>query len=266
MKKTIKRALKAVGVDRARIAQARMVSERTVLAGLGRRRKHPGGRILCYHSVGQPELGVNDVTPHLFKDQLETALALGHRFVPASRIAEGEGDDLDLAVTFDDAWRSVGNVAAPLLFDLGIPFSIFVVTGWADRQCGPAQDQLLGWDDLARLSEAGAEIGSHSVTHPDFATIPESQMREELFTSHASFERAMGYAPMSFAIPFGQSRNWPRAASLFAAEAGYRFVYAQAELTRPENTTPRTFVTCFDKQFIFRKLLDGVYDNWEEWF
>jgi len=43
-------------------------------------------------------------------------------------------------------------------------------------------------------------------------------------------------------------------------------VYAQAEETRPAGTVARTFVTSFDADRIFRSLLGGAFDRWEEWF
>ena len=50
-------------------------------------RKRYIGRILCYHSVGQEEWGINDVTPAQFRRHIELALNAGYRFVPASEIA-----------------------------------------------------------------------------------------------------------------------------------------------------------------------------------
>ena len=70
----------------------------------------------------------------------------------------------------------------------------------------------------------------------------------------------------SFAISFGQSKNWSSFAHDAARSAGYEFVYAQAENTRPHGTIPRTFVTWMDDDRIFGALLEGAFDNWEEWY
>jgi hypothetical protein len=51
-----------------------------------------------------------------------------------------------------------------------------------------------------------------------------------------------------------------------ALEAGYSTIFAQAEETRPTDTVARTFVTKFDHEFIFRAILKGKFDRWEEWF
>ncbi len=268
MKKTLKRIIKATGLRRPHIAAARMFCERHSLAaraGARSTRVRSTGRILCYHSIGQAATGVNDVTPARFRRQIELALRSGFRFVPATEIARTGGGPKDLAITFDDAWSSVSSQAAPILRDYGIPWSVFAVTKWSDHVEPWSRDLILPWQELGRLMADGAEIGSHSVTHPDFGPLSRAQIVDELSSSRETIKQRLGVAPATFAIPFGQSLNWPPAASELAREAGYEFVYAQAEETRPSGTIPRTFVTCFDNDRIFSALLSGAYDRWEEW-
>ena len=50
-----------------------------------------------------------------------------------------------------------------------------------------------------------------------------------------------------------------------AKDAGYDVIYAQAEETRPTGTIPRTFISKFDGDRIFKSLLQGKFDRWEEW-
>jgi hypothetical protein len=91
-------------------------------------------------------------------------------------------------------------------------------------------------------------------------------MRDELEGSRDMFEKRLGFRPDEFAVPFGQSGNWPAAAREAAKSAGYDIVYAQAEDTRPPGTVARTFVTKFDHDRTFTALLRGTYDHWEEWY
>jgi peptidoglycan/xylan/chitin deacetylase (PgdA/CDA1 family) len=172
---------------------------------------------------------------------------------------------MDLAITFDDAWSSVLSKAAPILRDYNIPWLLFVVSSWSDHQSAWAREAVLHWRDIDRLMAFGAEIGSHSVTHPDFGSIERTRMIDELCGSRDTIEQRLGFAPTTFAIPYGQSMNWPPVAAELARQAGYTNVYAQAEETRPSGTIPRTFVTCFDGDQIFNALLRGAYDRWEEW-
>jgi peptidoglycan/xylan/chitin deacetylase (PgdA/CDA1 family) len=268
MKKALKKIVRATGLQRHHVAAARMYGERHLLAtttGTQSVRPRTTGRILCYHSIGQAASGVNDVKPKRFCRQIELALRSGFRFVPAAQIGRTGGGPMDLAITFDDGWTSVLAEAAPILQDHGIPWLLFVVTNWSDHRSAWSKEFILPWRDIDRLMAKGAQIGSHSTTHPDFGSIGRSQMIEELCGSRETIKQRLGVVPVSFAIPLGQSMNWTPAAGDIARDAGYDLIYAQAEDTRPSGTIPRTFVTRFDGDRIFQALLGGAYDRWEEW-
>jgi len=249
----------------ADIAAARMCVERHYLATFGVGHRRQVGRILCYHSFGQPEWGLNDISVERFRQQLEASLAAGYTFVPASQIARTGGGADEIALTFDDGARSVLSVAAPILRSYGIPFSVFVISQWCDGTGGPGPGSTLAWHDVVRLADLGAEIGNHSASHPDFDRLSQDEMTDEIGSAKEAIERHTGIRTTSFAIPLGQSGNWTAKASDIVRQLGYDLVYAQAEDTRPPGTIARTFVTHFDSPRIFRALLRGRYDRWEEW-
>jgi peptidoglycan/xylan/chitin deacetylase (PgdA/CDA1 family) len=267
---SLKRAAKAVGIRRVYrhdFAPARMCCERHFLSLFGRSRKRYVGRILCYHSIDQDdEFGVNDVSASKFRMHIEQALNAGHRFVYASEIARTGGGPKDLAITFDDGAKSVATVAAPILKEYGLPWSFFPVSEWSDMKDPRRRDIVMTWNDMETLLKDGAELGSHSATHPNFAMLNPQQIVDELGRSRDTIHRRLGFAPKTFAIPLGQSGNWPQACAKAARDAGYEIIYAQAEETRPADTVARTFVTRYDGGRIFNALLAGKYDSWEEWF
>ncbi len=266
MKTALKRIVHATGLERRHIAAARMCCERHILASVGRQRKRWIGRILCYHSIGQgEETGINDVTPKQFRRHIEMALNAGYRFVPASEIAATGGSDKELAITFDDGWRSVLTEAAPILKEYDLPWTFFPVSEWSDERHGFGENIVMSWRDIEGLLAGGAEMGSHSATHPDFGQIGLAQIVDELGGSRDTFQKRLGFAPTTFAIPLGQSNNWRADSEKAARDAGYSVIYAQAEETRPPGTIARTFVTKFDGDRIFKALLKGKFDRWEEW-
>jgi peptidoglycan/xylan/chitin deacetylase (PgdA/CDA1 family) len=246
----------------------RLCAERWALAvrtpAQARRAPVKRGRILAYHSVGTPELRVNDVSPRDFERHLQIAVDDGWSFAtPAEVIAEP--DKPQLALTFDDGLLSVLTNAVPVLRHHGIPATAFVVTGWADGQVPESNRRLLlDWRGVNALREAGMSVASHSVTHPDFGRLDPGEARRELEVSRERMSNMLGVETDEFAIPFGQSRNWTQAAGRVAAEVGYTTVYAQSVNTRLEGTVARTFITRFDRPTLFRAALAGAYDNWEE--
>ncbi|WP_374575512.1 polysaccharide deacetylase family protein [Phenylobacterium sp.] len=264
--RVLKAAARVAGLRRQDVAAARMRIERHGLATVGRRRRRPGGRILAYHTVGQPEWGVNDVSPEMFRRHIELATSLGYRFVSPQELALTGGSPQDLAITFDDGMKSVFTHAAPILREYALPYAFFPVTEWTDQKVDWIADKVMTWDEVGELLEEGAEVGSHSATHPDFGKIGRAQMTDELQASRQMMQARLGFSPKTFAIPLGQSMNWTPVADAEARTAGYEVVYAQAEETRPPETIARTFVTRFDEDRIFKALLKGKFDSWEEWY
>jgi peptidoglycan/xylan/chitin deacetylase (PgdA/CDA1 family) len=245
-----------------------MQIERSVLAtrsAIGAPRPRPNGRILCYHSVGTPAWGVNDVHPQNLRRHIEAALALGYRFVATDEIRRTGGTPRDLAITFDDGLLSVAAYAAPILRDLQVPWTLFVVTAWADGKHGFGDGVLMGWSEIESLAAQGATIGSHSVTHRNLRFLEPGEVASELFESRRTILDRTGITATTFAIPFGQSRDWPTGASAVARSAGYEAIYAQSEHTRPPETMARTFISRFDDERVFRAALRGAFDYWEEW-
>jgi peptidoglycan/xylan/chitin deacetylase (PgdA/CDA1 family) len=261
----VKWALRRVGIDRRRVAGVRMCCERNVLAWIGAEERAQRARILCYHSVGTPEWGVNDVSPDQFRRHIEFALHIGYRFVAAEDIARTVGRPDELAITFDDGLASVATNAAPVLREYGIPWTMFVVSDWASGRHAFGDGVLLDWRGIERIAAAGASIGSHSVSHPNLHLLSATRAADELFESRRAIEAHTGIVPRTFAIPFGQSRNWSPTAQRLAREAGYDVVFAQSEARRPAGTVARTFITRFDNERIFPAALRGTFDRWEEW-
>jgi peptidoglycan/xylan/chitin deacetylase (PgdA/CDA1 family) len=221
--------------------------------------------VLAYHSVGSWQWGVNDVPPLRFRQQMLTALALGYRFAPSSSVADAvDGAPPLLAVTFDDGLRSVLDHAAPVLCDLGIPWTVFVVTSWVDGRHPTAAELMLTWTDLERVIAMGGRVGSHSVSHADFGRLSPAEAEDELGRSREAIRRRLGATVREFAIPFGLSRNWSPAAATAAAAVGYTHVYAQSEDRRPARTIARTFISRHDSQRVFRAALSGAFRRWEE--
>jgi peptidoglycan/xylan/chitin deacetylase (PgdA/CDA1 family) len=257
--------LRATGLRRSRLQSMQIWAERNWLAARHRDRARSTGRILCYHGVGTPQWGVNDLPPHRFRRHLELATQHGYRFVPAEQIARDGGHPGDLAITFDDGLASVIRNAAPILAESGAPWEVFVVTDWADGQSAAEGGTIMGWHDLTLLArDPRVTIGSHSVSHVRLNQLAPDALRRELQESRRVLESRLGLPIRSLAIPFGQSGDWSPECQSMALDAGYTRVYAQAEETRTRGTIPRTFITAHDGDRLFLAALGGAFDRWEE--
>jgi len=188
--------------------------------------------VLCYHRVEQPpvgaELDTNFVTPSDFLTHIRTLVARGFSGVTVRDIARWQHGEQPLpprpiAITFDDAYSSVGHTALPILAAEGWPCTVFAVSSqlggtnaWDDH-APPAQ--LMTGSELRDLASNGHEIGSHSRHHRRIRGLTGSDAAEELTGSRADLESLLGAPVVSFAFPYGSHDG--RALATVAA-AGYR--------------------------------------------
>lgn len=261
----LKGLARRAGIRRAQVAAIRMRAERSFLSLRSRSRASVAGRVLCYHGVDTPRWGANSVTAAQFRGHIERALSLGYRFVPAQVVASGNSSRQELAVTFDDGLRSVATKAAPILAEYGVPWTLFVVAGWADGRHIFGDGVVMGWAEVERLAAQGVEIGSHSFSHPDFGSLSGADAYRELTESRRLIQARTGIEPSSFAIPFGRALNWSDQAQTAAKDAGYEVVFANCESLRPAGTSPRTMISRFDNGRLFDAALTGAFDEWQEW-
>jgi peptidoglycan/xylan/chitin deacetylase (PgdA/CDA1 family) len=146
-----------------------------------------------------------------------------------------------------------------------VPYTLFIVTNWAEG-IGPwPADMFLDWKAIERLAARGATVGSHSVSHPKFSAIDGESATEELVRSRAIIVSRLGRQPDEFAIPLGQSSDWNAESTAAALAAGYTRIYAQTERDSRGRTIPRTFITRWDNDRVFAAALAGRFDRWEEW-
>ena len=112
------------------------------------RRASPPFPILIYHRVNPwPSSFAIDVTPpDRFRRQMEH-LARRYRVLPLEelwrRTQEGSLPPRCVAVTFDDGYADNHEFALPILRELGIPATVFVVTGCIGTGVIPWHDRVL---------------------------------------------------------------------------------------------------------------------------
>src|SRR5262245_45906841 len=157
--------------------------------------------VLCYHALSEDWLATLSITPMLLRWHVRKLLGRGLRPERFTEMVVGGEGQPTMAVTFDDAFRSILTLGLPILRDLGVPASVFVPTGhvgggpmrWPgidEWSGGPHEHELAGctWDDVAELAEAGWEIGSHTRTHPRLTLLSDHEVRTELVDSKAECE------------------------------------------------------------------------------
>ncbi|MCU0272252.1 MAG: polysaccharide deacetylase family protein [Acidimicrobiales bacterium] len=193
---------------------------------LRRRRAAPGAVVLGYHDVLPDGAAPSpwQVSVAQFRSHLDVLDRLGLRVVAldaiADRLRRGEPVDGLAALTFDDALAGVHARALPVLDELGLTATVFVVT----RSLGvvppwwPGAAPTLGPTALAELAAAGWTLGSHTRTHPSLPTLAPPGLHDELVGSRDDLADLLGAPPRALAYPHGHHDPVVRSV---ASTAGY---------------------------------------------
>jgi peptidoglycan/xylan/chitin deacetylase (PgdA/CDA1 family) len=189
--------------------------------------------VVCYHAVSARWRSPMAVSPRRLEQQLSHLLARGYEPATFTRAVLDPPAPRTLAVTFDDAFRSVRTLALPVLRRLGVPATVFVPTDrvggqgpmvWPGLESwarGPDARELegLSWDEITALGDDGWEIGSHSRTHRRLTELGDDALADELQGSRAHCAAATGRSCEALAYPYGAVDARVVAAAL---AAGYR--------------------------------------------
>jgi peptidoglycan/xylan/chitin deacetylase (PgdA/CDA1 family) len=189
--------------------------------------------VLCYHAISPTWNATFSVTPDTLEYQLSQLVRAGWRGVTFTDAVLNPPAAKTLAVTFDDGFASVFEVAEPILTRLGLPATVFVPTAFMGQRQRlswqgievwdgtPHEDELccMTWDEIGQLTDRGWEAGSHTCSHPHLTTLRDAELEEEMRGSLEQCSERLGRPCRSIAYPYGDVDV--RVAAL-AKEVGYQ--------------------------------------------
>ncbi len=125
-------------------------------------------------------------------------------------------------VTMDDGYRSVYNIAYPILKKYEFTATLFIYTSFVG-----VSSMAITWDQLKEMKAAGFAIGSHTMNHSDLTQPKEGEtelefttrVKEELHESKKIIDQKLGQDTLFLAYPFGY---YDQRSIKIAREAGYK--------------------------------------------
>jgi len=164
----------------------------------------PRAAIFCLHDVVTAdrfhEVPVGHrpyaLTPEELRALLVEAKATGRNAIPVSSVPAELGGGF-YALTFDDGAASDYEVVFPILRELGLRATFFVVPTLVDTP------GYVSWAQLREMVAAGMEIGSHSLTHPFVHDLDRDGLEREFGESKRLIEGRLGLAVRSASLPRG---------------------------------------------------------------
>lgn len=161
-----------------------------------------------------------------------------------------------LTLTFDDGYKSVHDVALPMLRQHAFPAHLFLTTGRLDGEMrsSPAGADTVTWDMVTRLHESGVAVESHTRTHPDLRTLSDLAIDAECIAADELIERRVGRPPRYFAYPFGYHDR--RVAARIGARYAAAFTTQMRILSARDlaSRLPRLDAHYLRSPFVFRDL------------
>ena len=166
--------------------------------------------ILTYHSIDSSGSPVS-VSEQAFRAHVRFLGSGRVSVVPLADLPSLPDDKDAVALTFDDGFQNFSTSGQPVLTELGLPATIFVVAdavggtnAWGGREVpGIPTLPLMSWRELESAMAAGFEIGAHTRTHPDLTALPQSQLEDETAGSADRIKAELGKRPARFAYPYG---------------------------------------------------------------
>ncbi|WP_157617643.1 polysaccharide deacetylase family protein [Vibrio mexicanus] len=167
--------------------------------------------VLLYHHIADETPSVTSTRVEMFRAQLDHFENQGYQIVDLEQAVKQvlSGKKLakkSLALTFDDGFSSVCDIAYPELKKRNLPFTVFVSTTPVDK----GYQGYCSWEQLKEMSENGATIANHTLDHAHLvakANSDESWLSDaqnNINSAQKRIEEKIGHAPMMFAYPYGE--------------------------------------------------------------
>lgn len=204
--------------------------------------------VFLYHRFGEPQHPSTSTPVAAFRAQLDYLAAHGFHVWALPRLVRtlqaGEPvPEKTVALSVDDAYRSVYTKAWPLLRAHRFPLTVFVSTQAIDRH----YPDFMTWSEMRTMQEQGASFADHTVTHPhplerkpgESAAAWTRRMRAQVLGAQRRLHEELGPRvntdPKLFAYPYGEYD-----AALAHLVTGLGFIaFAQASGAVGEPLDPR---------------------------
>jgi len=166
-----------------------------------------------YHRFGEDTYPSTNIRVSQFQDQIDYLADNNFTVLSLPEVIQALQDNAPLpdkvvTITVDDAYRSVYDVAYPLLREKGWPFTVFVATDGVDK----GMRAYMTWDQMREMQKHDVTFANHSASHDHLAFTNEGEdvaswrkrVTMDIQTAQQRLRDEFGLAPMLFAYPYGE--------------------------------------------------------------
>ncbi|WP_262693670.1 polysaccharide deacetylase family protein [Kordiimonas aquimaris] len=161
--------------------------------------------VLLYHRFGEDTLPTTNIRLDQFETQIAHLTSGNYNVLPLSAIVQSLKNkeplpERTVAITVDDAYKSVFDEAWPRLKAAGLPMTLFVSTDPIDEN----NPNYMSWDDIRALRDEGVEIAHHTASHLHMIHAGLDAALADMRRASGRFQTELGFVPDMFAYPYGE--------------------------------------------------------------
>jgi peptidoglycan/xylan/chitin deacetylase (PgdA/CDA1 family) len=199
--------------------------------------------ILCYHKFGSGDTSSMNIPAHIFEQQMKYLKDNGYRVISPRQLVDfleyrRQIPKKSVLITMDDGYKSVYEVAWPILKKYDFTATLFVYTDYVG-----ISKKAISWDELRILKANGFTVGSHSVAHSDLTKKNQDEteedfqnrLKKEIFLSKQIIDARLGQDTLFFSFPYGRyNANLMK----MVQSAGYKIAVTVDRGSNPFFTNP----------------------------
>jgi len=149
--------------------------------------------ILMYHYIRagvdpNDRLGIAlSVSPEKLRSQLTTLKESGYESISLSQFAQKKYQAKSVVITFDDGYADSYEQALPVLNELKMTATFFIVRDFIGRPGYLTQEQI------TKMQKAGMEIGGHSLSHKNLTKVEYESQVADISASMRGYSQVFCY-------------------------------------------------------------------------
>lgn len=168
--------------------------------------------ILCYHRFAEDCSSALCTPARVFDMQMNYLKENGYRAVSMKKFFDFLNyrqalPNKSVIITIDDGYRSIYNIAYPILKKYGYSATLFIYTDYVG-----VSNRAMTWDLLMKMKADGFEIGSHTLSHADLTKQEKDEnfntylkrIETELRLSKKIIDTKLGQDTIFLAYPYGK--------------------------------------------------------------
>ena len=187
--------------------------------------------VMCYHSFAKTCKSSLCTPVSVFDEQMRYLKENGYRVISLKELLNfiqyrQAIPKRAVAITIDDGYRSVYDIAYPILKGYGFTAALFIYTDFVG--VGKA---AITWDQLREMKNDGFEVGSHTLSHCDLTKQKKEEndkaymvrIKRELVVSKKIIDKKLSQDTIFLAFPYG---SYNQRTLRICDQAGYKIGFS----------------------------------------